>query len=264
MSPASLSGEDPLSLVLVCDDDLVASTVRMSCGPPHAVTRFPLAGVTGPQHTLAEAGGAIVEAARTAEIVLVEWQMERAPVINTLCYHVRRALLAPVVMLCRSGGEEQTAAIAAGADAAVTFPLYLPLLRAHALAYHRLASAARAAAPPTASSERTDDDAHAFGPLRLNRTTHRFYVREAEVELTPREFALIGDLIAHADTLCTRDQLLDRVWGINFDTGTNMVDVYMYFLRRKLEAHGVTGMIQTVRGHGYRLILPPSEEPGLP
>ena len=95
-----------------------------------------------------------------------------------------------------------------------------------------------------------------FGPLRLDRTAHRFYVNGEEAELTPREFTLLEYLTEHHDTLLTRDQILVKVWGINFDTGTNMVDVYMYFLRRKLEARGVKKMIQTVRGHGYRLVLP--------
>ena len=85
-------------------------------------------------------------------------------------------------------------------------------------------------------------------------------MRDQEVDLTPREFALLSYLVAHADALVTRDQILDAVWGIDFDTGTNMVDVYMYFLRKKLEAYQLKEMIQTVRGRGYRLVepLPPA------
>jgi DNA-binding response OmpR family regulator len=71
----------------------------------------------------------------------------------------------------------------------------------------------------------------------------------------PREFALLSYLMDHPDEACTRDQILDAVWGIDFDTGTNMVDVYMHFLRKKLEAHGIKGIIQTIRGRGYRLAV---------
>lgn len=71
--------------------------------------------------------------------------------------------------------------------------------------------------------------------------------------MTPKEVELLAFLMAHADTLCTRDDILNLVWGIDFDTGINMVDVYMHFLRRKLSEHGVGAMLQTIRGKGYRL-----------
>jgi DNA-binding response OmpR family regulator len=86
-------------------------------------------------------------------------------------------------------------------------------------------------------------------------------VNDAEVQLTPREYSLLDFLLSRPERLCTRDEILNRVWGINFDTGTNMVDVYMYFLRRKLEAHEAAGMIQTVRGRGYRLALSSDRAP---
>jgi DNA-binding response OmpR family regulator len=69
---------------------------------------------------------------------------------------------------------------------------------------------------------------------------------------------LLEFLIQRAETLCTRDQILSEVWGINFDTGTNLVDVYMHYLREKLGAQQRGEMIETVRGLGYRLVLPKS------
>lgn len=91
------------------------------------------------------------------------------------------------------------------------------------------------------------------GPLRLDQAAYRFLIDDEEVELTPKEFDLLFYLMGRCGEACTRDEILDAVWGIDFDTGTNMVDGYIYFLRKKLDVHGLKGMIKTVRGRGYRL-----------
>lgn len=248
-----------VTLCLVCDDTLMEAAVRVNCPPPHRVDRFSADNIVNAQNSLSEQGEKIVAAAAEADAVLVEWSLEKAPVINTLCYHVRRALYAPVIALCRGSEAEQVAAIAAGADSALSLPFYLPAIKAKAFAYRRLTVAAQAAfAADGQTTPAVARDIRQFGPLQLDRTSHQFFINGREVDLTPREFALIDHLVANAAILCTRDQILDQVWGINFDTGTNMVDVYMHFLRRKLEANGVDGMIHTVRGHGYRLVLPES------
>ena len=255
-----------LKLCLVCDEDLVAAAVRASCPPPHHLQVFSRQDLVNPQHTISDHGRAIVEAAASADAVLLDWAFEEAPALNTLCYHVRRGLHAPVLMLCREGPEAMAACLAAGADDVLTFPIYLPYLQAKILSYRRLVQAARtedsgsASASAGATGPKAARDVRRFGALRLDLSAHRFYIRDEVVELTPREFALLVYLVENGEMLCTRDQILDGVWNINFDTGTNMVDVYMYFLRKKLEAHGLQGMIQTVRGHGYRLVsIAPSD-----
>ena len=70
-----------------------------------------------------------------------------------------------------------------------------------------------------------------------------------EVELSAREFALAEIFLRNAGQVLSREQLLDQVWGLDFDPGSNVVDVYVGYLRRKLGA----GAISTVRGMGYRL-----------
>ena len=72
---------------------------------------------------------------------------------------------------------------------------------------------------------------------------------ERVVELTAREFALVEVFLRHPGQVLTREQLLSHVWGYDFDPGSNVVDVYVRYLRRKL---GDTA-IETVRGIGYRL-----------
>jgi two-component system, OmpR family, response regulator len=73
------------------------------------------------------------------------------------------------------------------------------------------------------------------------------------IDLPSREFALLEYLMRHAGQVLTRQQLLDAVWGFDFDTGSNVVDVYVSYLRRKLDLPNEPSVIETVRGAGYRV-----------
>ncbi|MBE1533533.1 MULTISPECIES: response regulator transcription factor [Actinomadura] len=87
------------------------------------------------------------------------------------------------------------------------------------------------------------------GDLDLDLRTRRARIGGRTVELTAREFALAEVFCRHPDQVLTREQLLSQVWGFDFDPGSNIVDVYIRYLRRKLG----TARIETVRGVGYRL-----------
>ena len=89
------------------------------------------------------------------------------------------------------------------------------------------------------------------GDLTLDLRSRRVNVGEREVELTAREFALAETLVRHPDQVLSRPQLLRQVWGFDFDPGSNVVDVYVRYLRRKLGEE----RIETVRGVGYRLVV---------
>ncbi len=240
-----------MSFLLVTDDAAVEAAVRLSTADV-PVDVLPLAGVTDARGVLGEVGRRAVEMAEHADAVLVQFAMDRAPVLNTLGYHVRRRLSVPVIAVCLGGPEERVAALAAGADDAVGLPLHLARVQVRVLAHRRLVDAAR----QHGEGRPAEPDIVEVGPLKLDRSSRRFSIGEQAVALTPREFALLDYLLAHADAVVSRDQILDAVWGLAFDTGTNMVDVYVYFLRRKLEAFGVRDLIRTVRGQGYRLVTP--------
>lgn len=87
------------------------------------------------------------------------------------------------------------------------------------------------------------------GSLSLDLHTRRARIGEREVDLSAREFALVEEFLRHPEQVLSREQLLSRVWGIDFDPGSNVVDVYVRYLRDKLGAD----RIETVRGMGYRL-----------
>jgi two-component system, OmpR family, response regulator QseB len=85
--------------------------------------------------------------------------------------------------------------------------------------------------------------------VTLNLRTRRAQVADRVVELSSREFILAETFFRHPDQVMSREQLLNHVWGYDYDPGSNIVDVYVGYLRRKLG----DGLIETVRGMGYRL-----------
>ena len=87
------------------------------------------------------------------------------------------------------------------------------------------------------------------GDLSLDLKTRRATVGDTTWDLSAREFALAEEFLSHPDQVLSREQLLSRVWGFDFDPGSNVVDVYVRYLRAKFGAE----RIETVRGMGYRL-----------
>ncbi len=87
------------------------------------------------------------------------------------------------------------------------------------------------------------------GSLSLDLKTRRAQVGELSIDLSAREFALAEEFLTHPDEVLSREQILSRVWGYDFDPGSNVVEVYVGYLRAKFGAES----IETVRGMGYRL-----------
>jgi DNA-binding response OmpR family regulator len=90
------------------------------------------------------------------------------------------------------------------------------------------------------------------GPLTVDLVAHRAVLDGHEIALSARELSLLATFVGHAGQVLSRTQLLERVWGFTFDPGSNVVEVYVATLRRKLGP----AWIETVRGLGYRLIVP--------
>ncbi len=89
--------------------------------------------------------------------------------------------------------------------------------------------------------------------LTLNRLTRRVRRGEHEVELTGKEFALLEFMLLHPDQALSRTQIGEHVWGYDFYNESNIVDVYVGYLRRKLDEGHALQLIRTVRGVGYKL-----------
>jgi DNA-binding response OmpR family regulator len=91
------------------------------------------------------------------------------------------------------------------------------------------------------------------GELRLDLAAKTAFRNDRRLALTAKEFALLAHLMENADTVVSRPRLLSSVWGRNFDPGTKLVDVYIRYLRRKVDEGEERQLIQTVRGFGYMI-----------
>lgn len=108
----------------------------------------------------------------------------------------------------------------------------------------------------TASSAAPTGDASSLlvGDVSLDLLTRRVHTPQGEHDLTAREFTMLELFLRHPGHVLSREQVLDRVWGFDHDPGSNVVDVYVRYLRRKLGAD----RIETVRGMGYRWVVTPA------
>jgi len=106
------------------------------------------------------------------------------------------------------------------------------------------------------SSEVTSEEQSlAIGSLAFDRQSLRFTVDDKEIKMTAKELAIIELLMSHPGTLFSRERILSNVWGLNMDPLTNVVDVYIGKLRKKIDGDNAESIIETVRGLGYRLNL---------
>ena len=99
----------------------------------------------------------------------------------------------------------------------------------------------------------TEEQSLATGPLSFDRRSLRFTVDGKEIKLTAKELAIMELLMSNPGTLFSRERILSNVWGLNMDPLTNVVDVYIGKLRKKIDDESAPSMIETVRGLGYRL-----------
>lgn len=202
-----------------------------------------------------------------AVVTLIDWD-ERSPVILSVLKDVARRNAVPLVVLCGPNKAEQVAALVVGGDAYLPYPLNPIMLQARLLAYQRLVGSmpvlpdvAGDGWPPVIFSDDSlpileKHDVHRVGPMTLDRTARQFFASGRLVALTPKEFDLMAFFMQRVGVCQSRDEILDHVWGITYETGTNVLDVLLHGLRRKLATRGLKDMIQTVRGVGYRLVEP--------
>lgn len=91
-----------------------------------------------------------------------------------------------------------------------------------------------------------------LGDIEMNLDTHRVFRGTKEIELTPKEFSLLEYLIRNKEKVCTRTNIIEHVWDIHFDSDTSIIDVYINFLRKKINPGGKEKeLIHTIRGVGY-------------
>jgi DNA-binding response OmpR family regulator len=153
----------------------------------------------------------------------------------------REGRATPILMLtARDATEDVVRGLDAGADDYLAKPFKFDELLARLRALVRRGGATRV--------ERLT-----VGALELDRLKHQAYAGGKPLDLTPREFQLLEHFMMHKDDVVRRTELLEKVWDMHFDPESNVVDVHVGNLRRKLREAGHDELIKTVRGVGFRL-----------
>ena len=183
------------------------------------------------------------------DTVILDWSLPDSDGISILRRWRERGVSSPVLMLTARGtvGERVTG-LRAGADDYLPKPFDFTELLARLEALHRRGSGQ---AP-----------ARQVGLLRIDGGRRVLSRLDREESLTGREFALFMELSGHAGEVLTRSELLGAVWGSTFDGTPNVVDVYIGYLRVKLQKLGADEVvIEAIRGVGFRLVAQPGRSP---
>lgn len=147
----------------------------------------------------------------------------------------------PVLMLtARDATEDVVAGLDAGSDDYLTKPFAFAELQARVRALIRRGEQDRGAEIR-------------FADLRLDPVSHQVWRGQTEITLTAKEYALLSYMVRNAETVLSRANIADNCWEYPFETFTNIIDVYINYLRKKVDGKFSTKLIHTVRGKGYIL-----------
>jgi two-component system OmpR family response regulator len=197
----------------------------------------------GYEVTVANDGLSGLMAARdqAPDLIILDWMMPGLTGVE-VCRRLRQTGTATPVILLTAKDEvsDRVEGLDAGADDYVVKPFSIEELLARVRAHLR-------------RSEPQDAELLVFSDLTLDRRSREVRRGQRPVELTAKEFDLLEYLMTNPRQVLTRDRILEQVWGYDFMGDSNIIEVYVRYLRLKLEAEGESRLIQTMRGVGYVL-----------
>jgi len=206
------------------------------------ITRFLVKGLhaEGYATTAAADGDEALYLARSGEfdLMLLDLGLPKQDGLRVLGEIRRASVKLPVIVVTARGGADD---IVTGLDSGADDYLAKPFRLAELLARVR----ARLRAPAAPEATRLVN-----GDISLDLRTRQAHIGSLVTDLSAREFALAETFFRHPGQVLSREQLLSRVWGYDYDPGSNVVDVYVRYLRNKLGSDRIT----TIRGAGYRLV----------
>jgi DNA-binding response OmpR family regulator len=195
------------------------------------------------QVTVAHDGLAGLTIARetAVDLIILDWMMPGLSGLE-VCRRLRATgNKVPIILLtAKDEVSDRVAGLDAGADDYVVKPFSIEELLARIRAHLR-------------RTQEEDLDLLQFEDLSLNRSTREVFRAQRSIELTAKEFDLLEYLLTNPRQVITRDRILEQVWGYDFMGDSNIIEVYIRYLRLKLEEQGEKRLIHTVRGVGYVL-----------
>ncbi len=175
------------------------------------------------------------------DLVVLDWMLPGLSGVE-ICRRLRATGdKVPIILLtAKDEVSDRVVGLDAGADDYVVKPFSIEELLARVRAHLR-------------RNQEGDPDVLQFEDLSLNRQTREVYRGTRLIELTAKEFDLLDYLLLHPRQVITRDRILQEVWGYDFMGDSNIIEVYIRYLRLKLETNNEKRLIQTIRGVGYVL-----------
>jgi DNA-binding response OmpR family regulator len=175
------------------------------------------------------------------DLAILDWMLPGLSGVE-ICRRLRTTgNTMPVILLtARDEVSDRVTGLDAGADDYVVKPFSIEELLARVRAHLR-------------RTQEQEQDLLQFDDLRLNRRTREVFRGDRAIELTAKEFELLEYLLSRPRQVFTRDQILEHVWGYDFMGDSNIIEVYVRYLRLKLEQNDEKRLIHTIRGVGYAL-----------
>ena len=223
--------EDPVRILLVEDEPRLAELIRRGLTAEGFVVQVTGDGRAGFEEAL---GGGF-------DVLIVDIMLPSMSGYDIVRELRKSEVWTPVLMLSAKDGEYDLAdAFDLGADDYLIKPFSFVVLIA------RLRALLRRGAPARPPVLRVDD-------LELDPARHQVSRSGVSLELTPREFGVLEFLMRHAGTVVTKQEILQSVWDVHYEGDDNIVEVYVGYLRRKVDVPFDTQSIHTIRGVGYRM-----------
>ncbi len=220
-----------MNVLVVEDDTVIGKSLSKGLTEANHNCVWVKDGKTGLEHALKQRFDAII----------LDLLLPSLPGLEVLRQIRSGGVRTPVLLLTALGAvEERVAGLKAGADDYIVKPFAFPELMARLEAVCR-----RTVDRPPAVMQ--------AGDVRLDLTTRRVQQGDVEVELTPTEFSILEILMRHAGQVVTRKMLCEHLWETDWEGTTNVIEVHINRIRKKLDHENAPSLIQTVRGRGYAL-----------
>lgn len=178
---------------------------------------------------------------RPYDLIVLDWMLPRKDGLTVTRELREKKTMTPVLMLtAKDSVEDIVAGLDSGSDDYLTKPFAFAELLARVRALVRRSELDRGAEIR-------------FGDMRIDPVTHKVWRGNKEIDLTAKEYALLEYFMRNTNQVLTRTMIADHVWDYTFDSFTNIIDVYVNYLRKKIDREAEKKLIHTVRGVGYIL-----------